>query len=30
MKSWLDNNALEMNSTHNKGKFVIAERFIEP
>ena len=28
MKSWLDKNATEMFSKHNKGKSVIAERFI--
>ena len=28
MKSWLEKNAIEMHSTHNKGKSVIAERFI--
>ena len=28
MKSWLEKNAIEMYSTHNKGKLVIAERFI--
>ena len=28
MKSWQDKNAIEMFSTHNKGKFVVAERFI--
>ena len=28
MKSWLEKNAIEMYSTHNKGKSVIAERFI--
>ena len=28
MKSWLQKNAIEMYSTHNEGKSVIAERFI--
>ena len=28
MKSWLEKNDLEMYSTHNEGKSVIAERFI--
>ena len=30
MKSWLEmyRNAIEMHSTHNEGKPVIAERFI--
>ena len=28
MKSWLEKNAREMYSTHNKGKSVAAERFI--
>ena len=28
MKSWLEKNDIEMYSTHNEGKFVIAERFI--
>ena len=28
MKSWLQDNDTEMYSTHNKGKSVIAERFI--
>ena len=28
MKSFLQNNNIEMYSTHNKGKSVIAERFI--
>ena len=28
MKSWLEQNAIEMNSTHNEGKSVITERFI--
>ena len=28
MKSWLQDNDIEINSTQNEGKFVIAERFI--
>ena len=28
MKSWLQDNDIEMYSTHNKGKSVVAERFI--
>ena len=28
MKSWLEKNAIEMYSTHNEGKPVVAERFI--
>ena len=28
MKSWLEKSAVEMNSTHNEGKSVVAERFI--
>ena len=28
MKSWLENNDIEMYSTHNAGKSVVAERFI--
>ena len=28
MKSWLEKNAIEMYSTHNEGKSVIAERLI--
>ena len=28
MKSWLQDNNVEMHSTHNKGKSVAAERFI--
>ena len=28
MKSWLEKNNIEMYSTHNKGKSVVAERFI--
>ena len=30
MKSFLQNNNIEMYSTHNEGKSVIAERFLEP
>ena len=28
MKSWLENIDIEMYSTHNEGKYVVAERFI--
>ena len=28
MKSWVEKNTIEMYSTHNEGKSVIAERFI--
>ena len=28
MKSWLEDNDLEMYSTHNEGKSAIAEKFI--
>ena len=28
MKSWLEENFIEMCSTHNEGKSVVAERFI--
>ena len=28
MKSWLEENSIEMHSTHNTGKSVAAERFI--
>ena len=28
MKSWLQDNNTEINSTHNEGKSVVAERFI--
>ena len=28
MKSWLQDNEIEMYSSHNKGKSVFAERFI--
>ena len=27
-KKWLKNNGIEMYSTHNEGKFVVAVRFI--
>ena len=27
-KSWLPDNDIEMYSTHNEGKYVVAERFI--
>ena len=27
-KKWLDDNDIEMYSAHNKGKFVVVERFI--
>ena len=27
-KTWLKNNGIEMYSTNNKGKYVVAERFI--
>ena len=30
MKSWLQDNNREMYSTHNKGKSIVAERFIDP
>ena len=30
MKSWLQDNDIEIYSTHNKRKSVVAERFIEP
>ena len=29
MKSWLQDNNIEMYSSHNEGKSVIAERFIK-
>ena len=29
MKSWLENNAKEIYSTHNEGKSVVDERFIK-
>ena len=28
MKSWLEENEIEMCSTHNEGKSVVSERFI--
>ena len=28
MKSWLEKNGIEMHSTHNEGKSVIAKRFM--
>ena len=28
MKSWLEKNVIEMDSTHNEEKYVVAERFI--
>ena len=28
MKSWLEKNGIEMYSTHNEGKFIIAERLM--
>ena len=28
MKSWLEKNGIEIYSTHNVGKSVVAERFI--
>ena len=28
MASWLEKKAVEMYSTHNKGKFVVTEKFI--
>ena len=28
MKSWLEKNDTEMYSTHNEGKYVLADRFI--
>ena len=28
MKSWLQDNDIEMYSTHNDGKFVVTKRFI--
>ena len=28
MKSWLQDNDIETYSTHNKGNFVVCERFI--
>ena len=29
MKSWLENNSIEMYSTHNERKFAVAERLIK-
>ena len=29
MKSWLQDNNIEMHSTHNEGKSVVAERYIK-
>ena len=29
MESWLEKNDIEMHSTHNKGKSVVAARFIK-
>ena len=29
MKSWLEGNGIEMHSTHNEDKAVVAERFIK-
>ena len=29
MKSWLEKNAIEMYSSHNERKSVVAERFIK-
>ena len=28
MKSWLQGNNIEMYSTHNEGKYIVAERFM--
>ena len=28
MKSWLQDNDMEINSSHNKGECVVAERFV--
>ena len=28
MRSWLQNNHIEMNSTHNEGKSVVTERLL--
>ena len=28
MKSWLQDNNIEISSTHNEGKFVVTKRFI--
>ena len=30
MKPWSEKNDMEMYSTHNEGKSVVAERFIRP
>ena len=30
MKSWLEKSDIEMYSTHNEGKSVVAERLLEP
>ena len=30
MKSWLEKNYIEMSSTLNEGKYVVASRFIRP
>ena len=30
MKPWLEKKDIEMYSTHNEGKSVVAERFIRP
>ena len=29
MKSWLEKNEIEMYSTHNEGKSILAERFMK-
>ena len=29
MKSWLEKNDVEMYSTHNEGKSILAERFMK-
>ena len=29
MKSWLQDNGIEMFSTYNEGKYVVAERCVE-
>ena len=29
MKSWLEKNDIEMYSTHNEGKSILAERFMK-
>ena len=28
MKSWLQDNDIEMYSTHNEGKYIVVEKFI--